>query len=67
MATLVANVVIDDEWYGPDYGNVDKVPADVARKISNPDAWEGGEAPADAEVDTDPKSATRRRSATGTH
>jgi hypothetical protein len=42
--TLRTNVFVYDdetagtgEWYGPDYGNADKAPAD---KISNPAAWE---------------------------
>ena len=67
MAKLTANVVVDDEWYGPAYGNEDKVPAAVAAKIPNPDAWENGEVPASAEVDNDPKTATRRRSASGSN
>jgi hypothetical protein len=45
MATLIANVVVGDVWYGPAYGNADDVPAEVARQIPNPKAWHDGELP----------------------
>jgi len=46
MGKLVANVHVDGAgWFGPDYGNADDVPADVASGIVNPDAWEDGKLP----------------------
>lgn len=45
MAKLIGNVYVGGEWYGPDYGNADAVPDDVAAEITNPGAWEGGEVP----------------------
>ena len=38
---LVKNVKVGGTWYGPAYGNADQVPADVAKRIVNPRAWEG--------------------------
>lgn len=38
---LVKNVAVGRTWYGPAYDNADKVPADVAKQITNPAAWEG--------------------------
>lgn len=35
---LAVNVFVDGNWYGPD-GEQD-VPADVAKQITNDDAWE---------------------------
>lgn len=43
---LAAYVFVDNEWFGPD----SDVPADAAKQITNPKAWEGGNAP-DAEPD----------------
>lgn len=46
--TLVSNVLGNDGvWYGPDYGNAEGVPDQVASDITNPAAWEA-EAPAGA-------------------
>jgi hypothetical protein len=43
---LIVNVFVDDlpqshsgTWWGPDYGNADQVPTDVAARITNPAAW----------------------------
>lgn len=47
MSKLVANVCVDDQWWGPAHGRVDP-PADVAAKITNPSAWD--DAPEVAEV-----------------
>lgn len=39
--TLQSNVLGNDgTWYGPDYGNADEVPSEVAEEITNPAAWE---------------------------
>ncbi len=38
---LSRRVNVGGTWYGPD----DPVPADVASRITNPKAWEGGKAP----------------------
>lgn len=38
---LAGRVAVGGQWYGPD----DDVPDDVARRITNPKAWEGGELP----------------------
>jgi hypothetical protein len=35
---LRANVAVDGAWYGPAYRVIDP-PAEVAGRISNPDAW----------------------------
>lgn len=40
MATLIRNVCVDREWWGPAWGNADQVPAKVARRITNPAAWD---------------------------
>lgn len=48
---LTSFVHVDGVAYGPG----DKLPADVAKQIVNPKAWEGGDAP-EAEVDEDNKS-----------
>ncbi len=40
-ARLARRVAVAGEWYGPD----DPIPDDVARRIKNPNAWEGGELP----------------------
>ena len=37
---LATNVHVDGVWYGPGYDNETDVPADVAKKIENADAWE---------------------------
>lgn len=42
-ARLAGFVHVDGVAYGPD----SDVPADVAKRIVNPDAWEGGEVPSD--------------------
>ncbi|MEU1761300.1 hypothetical protein [Micromonospora sp. NPDC005652] len=48
---LAGRVYAGGQWYGPD----DEVPADVARRIDNPKAWEGGKMPTfdDGEADGD--------------
>jgi hypothetical protein len=51
---LKTYVHVDGEAYGPD----DEVPADVAKKITNPDVWDGAE-----ETTSDAGEAPRRRSA----
>jgi len=38
---LAVYVHVDGQAYGPG----DEVPTDVAKRITNPDAWEGGEVP----------------------
>jgi hypothetical protein len=48
MRKLATNVVVDEVWYGPDYGNADRVPEDVAARIGD-HAWEP-DAPAAAEA-----------------
>lgn len=35
---LATNVVVDEKWYGPAYGNADSVPDDVAARIGD-HAW----------------------------
>lgn len=40
MARLVKNVRVDGVWYGPAYGNAENVPAEVAERITNPNAWD---------------------------
>lgn len=40
-ARLAARVNVGGTWYGPD----DAVPKEVAEKIRNPKAWEGGQVP----------------------
>lgn len=54
--TLIANVrdKVTETWYGPSYGNETEVPEAVARRITNPGVWDGGEAPFPA---TDPTTA----------
>jgi hypothetical protein len=65
MAKLIANVHVGEidgvdndtqGWYGPEYGNAENVPTEVARRIPNPKAWEDGEAPdlPDEDQGTDP-------------
>lgn len=41
MSKLASYVFVDGQPYGPN----DDVPADIARRITNPNAWEGGEVP----------------------
>lgn len=43
-ARLASRVQVDGKWYGPN----DAVPDDVAARITNPRAWEGGKAPSAA-------------------
>lgn len=45
--TLIANVrdKVTETWYGPAWGNASDVPEAVARRITNPGVWDGGEAP----------------------
>lgn len=52
---LVANVAVDGEWWGPDHGNVDRVPADVAESILNPAAWGDMEPDEDSDTEADQK------------
>jgi hypothetical protein len=52
MSKLIGNVFVENEWYGPAYGNADQVPADIAAKIPNPKAWADGELP-DGPIFTD--------------
>lgn len=40
-ARLATSVDVDGRWYRPG----DKIPADVAARITNPKAWEGGKLP----------------------
>lgn len=43
---LSCNVVVDEVWYGPAYGNADQVPDDVAAQLGD-HVWEpDAEAPA---------------------
>lgn len=37
---LTGNVQVGGEWFGPDYGNADQVPSEVAEKIGD-HLWEG--------------------------
>ncbi|MFG3710890.1 hypothetical protein [Micromonospora sp. NPDC047730] len=43
---LASTVYVDGQAYGPN----DRIPADVAARIRNPKAWEGGELPAGVEA-----------------
>lgn len=52
MSKLISNVFVENEWYGPAYGNTDRVPSDIAAKIPNPKAWENGALP-DGPIFTD--------------
>jgi hypothetical protein len=45
---LNTHVHVDGKVYGPD----DDVPADVAKQITNPDVWDGGDADGNADSDT---------------
>lgn len=45
MSILVRNVNVDGVWWGPAWGNADQVPAEVAARITNPKAWDGGKVP----------------------
>jgi hypothetical protein len=49
---LVANVDVDDVWYGPDYPD-SEVTDEVAEKITNPACWE--------DVEDEKPSRTKRR------
>lgn len=43
---LAQNVFVDGTWYGPGYEDRDdkgQPPADVAKKIDNPDVWESSD------------------------
>lgn len=40
MPKLVKNVAVDKTWYGPAHGNAENVPAEVAERITNPNAWD---------------------------
>lgn len=48
---LVTFVHVDGQVYGPN----DDVPAEVAKRIENPDAWDGS----DSDSGDEPKRATR--------
>lgn len=43
---LARRIYASGQWYGPD----DEVPAEVARAITNPKAWEGGQLPTFADM-----------------
>lgn len=47
---LVRNVNVDGTWWGPAWGNANEVPLEVAARIVNPKAWEGGMRPVVADV-----------------
>lgn len=47
MSVLIRNVNVDGTWWGPAWGNADVVPGYVAVRITNPKAWDGGQAPCD--------------------
>lgn len=51
-------VHVDGQVYGPD----DDVPAEVAKRIENPKAWEGYEEKAEAEQAETSRRSTRRTS-----
>ena len=44
MRRLIRNVFVGGSWYGPAYGNADRVPAEVAEQIGGL-AWEAQAAP----------------------
>jgi hypothetical protein len=56
---LAGYVHVGGMLYGPD----DDVPADVAKKITNPKAWEGGTAASPAEEAVDGAAAPAKKSA----
>lgn len=45
MARLIVNVWAAGQGWGPDYGNADQVPAEVAAELDDPAVWAGGNAP----------------------
>lgn len=58
MKRLATYVAVNGEWYGPD----DDVPAEVAKQITNPKAWESEDAKAEGD-DEGEKRPPRRSSA----
>ena len=66
MAKLIGNVFVDNAWFGPAHGNADDVPAEVARQIVNPKAWDGGEVPTAETADGDEPPRSGKGSGTDT-
>lgn len=63
MATLIRNVFVNGQGWGPGHGNADQVPDDVAAQITNPTAWdqtkpEQADKPAAASPSIDPVTAS---------
>ena len=52
MASLIVNVWVGNQGWGPGYGNADHVPAEVAAEIDDPSVWDeapvSSQAPAEA-------------------
>jgi len=48
MPNLVTYVYVHTGETSTAYGPGDTIPADVAKLITNPDVWEGGQAPSEA-------------------